>query len=237
MSSRFVRGWKAAPASLLKLVGASKLSVKTVLATNKRAAKDVFMTLGQGYERADIAEGKELAIVALTNLLEGKLDADDPYGRVLELILNHVARPLARTVRAEIYLGFTYHVPHVDMGCWNPALRALGLPTLAKLWARGNYPFPRARGTSGGDWPIWSVFDPKALRAIEAELAPLRRATLDAIPAKPLGEDADATRDELWQGLERLRDWVREVQKPERTATLGMTKTGNSLIYVMDGDQ
>jgi hypothetical protein len=242
MSDRFVRGWKASPAKLLKLVGTKVLTAKVVLASkaNKSCRQDVFMTFGQGYEREDVAEGKKLATTALTNLLEGKLDGEDEYGRVTELVLNHVARPLGGTERTDIYLGLTYHVPNDDSGRWNPFLKALKLPTLAKLWAADNYPFPKAKGRSDTDWPVWTVFDPAALKTIAAELKPLKRASLDALAAKTLSdepEDADETRDELWQGLERLRTWVAAAQKPERTETLGVAKTGNSLILTMDGDQ
>jgi len=242
MSDRFVRGWKASPAKLLKLVGTKVLTAKAVLDSkaNKSCKKDVFMTLGQGYDAEEIAEGKALATTALTNLLEGKLDKSDEYGRVLELVLNHAARPLAGSEKTDIYLGHTYHVPNDDHGRWNPLLKALKLPVLTKLWASDNYPFPKAKGRSDSDWPTWTVLDPAALKTIAAELKPLTRKALDALPAKILSDEeeyAGETRDELWQGLSRLRTWVATVQKSEKTETLGSAKTGNSLILAMDGDQ
>ena len=122
MSSRFVRGWKVDPKELLKLVGTKKVTAKQVLDSkaNTKTNKDVFMTLGQGYDKESIAEGKAVATLALKNLLEGKLDGGDQYGRVIELVLNHSAKPL----KGEIYLGYTYHVPGDEQGCWNGMLRA-----------------------------------------------------------------------------------------------------------------
>lgn len=242
MSDRFVRGWKASPAKLLKLVGTKVLTAKAVLASkaNKSCKQDIFMTLGQGYDAEEIAEGKELATTALTNLLEGRLDKSDEYGRVLELILNHAARPLAGSERTDIHLGHTYHVPNDDFGRWNPLLKALKLKTLAKVWASDNYPFPKAKGKSDSDWPVWTVLDPATLKLVAAELKPLTRKSLEVIPAEILADEAELageTRDELWRGLSRLRTWIATVQKPERSETLGTAKTGNSLILTMDGDQ
>src|SRR6185436_4900019 len=111
MSSRFVRGWKASPKKLLELVGTKKLTAKAVLAKAKKSnAKDVYMTLGQGYDDDSAAEGKVLATEYLTSMLEGKLDGSHEYGRVIELVLDHAAQPM----RGQIDLLHTYHVPSDD---------------------------------------------------------------------------------------------------------------------------
>ena len=224
MSSRFVRGWKASPKKLLELVGTKKLTAKTVLAkANKKNAKDVFMTLGQGYDDESAAEGKTLATEYLTSMLEGKLDKTHEYGRVIELVLDHAAEPM----RGEITLMDTYHLPSDDQGCWNPLLRALKLPTLAKAWAAPSFSFPRKTGGSDTDWPVWTEFAPKTLAAVADELEPLERASLDILADKLLGDDPVATRDELWDGLQTLATWVDHARrKPEA-----------SLVLVMDGDQ
>ena len=229
MSSRFVRGWDVSLSELRKK--RSTLRAEGVLASkvNARAKRDVFMTLGEGYEAADIAEGKVLAIAALTSLFGKRLDRDMEYeyARVLELVLNDVGVPFAKTEATEIYLGHTYHVPNDDPGCWNPFLRALGLPRLAAVWASDNLAFPWAEPLGTG-WPVWTVLAPKALPAIAAELAPLTRAHLDALPTEQLTDSpeyADETRDELWDGLVKLRKWI------------ARTTPGNSLVLAMDGDQ
>lgn len=244
MSSRFVRGWKASPARLLEFVGTRRLSPREVLESkhNRNTRQDVFVTLGEGEGREDIAAGKARALGTLMSLLEGRPKRAEAYeyARVLELVLNHVARPLAPTESREILLGATYHVPHDDFGCWNPFLRALGLPRLARLWAAQNFAFPWSRRPEKIDWPIWTVLDSATLPLIGAELRPLTRRHLDALPTRALADDpqgADGTRDELWQGLHRLRGWVETVQAPEPASTLGRSRRGNALILLMDGDE
>lgn len=235
MSSRFVRGWKASPHKLRALVGTRLVSPAKVLTSkaNARVRTDVFMTLGEGDDLEAMAEGRFLATEALTSLLHGPLDDSQHFGRVLELLLNHVARPLP----GELELGLTYHLPTDSPGCWNPLLRTLKLPTLAKWWAAENFVFP----SKGADWwPTWTAFDPKVLTAISNELAPLTRKALEKLPAAKLTDEpanAAAVRDELWAGLKALRGWVTTARARERTERLGLATDDNWLILSMDGDQ
>lgn len=215
----------------MNVVG-GELTAKAVLASkaNARTKRDVFMTLAESFEAEDVPEGKAAATTILRQLLEeGALDKKSAYeyARVLELVLNHVATPM----KDEITLADTYHVPHDAPGCWNPYLRALKMPRLAKLWAAENLHWPwKARSLAPG-WPIWTELSPAALPAIAAELKALKRADLDKLAPKTLSDDPDddddvqATRDELWQGLKQLRGWVAKVGK------------GKSLVLSMDGDQ
>ncbi len=111
MSDRFVRGWKVCPEKLQALVGKKQLSAKAVLASRRN--EDVLMTLGDEDEEA----GAKLAEAVLTAILHGPLKRDDAYeyGRVTELLLNHVAKPLGTD--DEIVLQATYHLPTPEFGC------------------------------------------------------------------------------------------------------------------------
>jgi hypothetical protein len=215
---------------LTAIVG-GKLTAKAVLASkaNARTKKDVFMTFAESFDPDDIPEGKEAATSTLRALLEdGALDRAHEYevARVLELILNHVGTPM----KDEIQLADTYHVPHSHSGCWNPYLRALRMPHLAKLWAAENLRWPWKRPLAPG-WPVWTELPPATLPMIAKELASVKRADLDKLAPKTLSHhpddarDVKATRDELWEGLTRLRGWIAKVPK------------GESLVLSMDGDQ
>jgi hypothetical protein len=234
MSERFVRGWVVSFSELRKVIGGA-LTAKEVLGckANTRTKRDVFMTLGECFEPDDkdgLREGREAATSTLRQLLEeGSLDRkrEYDYARVLELILNHVAKPMAD----EIVLANTYHAPHQDPGCWNPYLRKLRMPRLAKLWASENVRFPwKARALAPG-WPTWTEFAPTVLPVIAGELKAVKRADLEALARKTLSDDpeetdqVEATRDELWQGLSQLRKWIAKTGKHQ------------SLLLSMDGDQ
>lgn len=231
MSERFVRGWSVSIPQLTSVVGGD-LTAKAVLASkaNTRNKRDVFMTLAESSEPAGVREGKEAATVILRQLLEeGALEKKSTYeyARVLELVLNHVATPM----KDEIIVVDTYHAPHDAHGCWNPYLRALKMPRLAKLWAAENLRWPWKARALASYWPIWTELPPSALPAITAELRAVKRADLDKLAPKTLSDDPDdaddvqATRDELWQGLKQLRGWISKVGK------------GKSLVLSMDGDQ
>jgi hypothetical protein len=223
MSERFVRGWKGSAKELRALVGAKSLDARTVLKSkaNSRCREDVVMTLGDG----DEDEGREIAERALTEIFEGRLRPKGAYeyGRVTELVLNHTATLLG----PEILLQLTYHVPNDTPGRWNPMLKKLALPKLAKLWAATNLGFPWAKSKLG--WPTWTVFDEAASSAILAELKSITKKSLAALPDVLLADDSAADeaaecRAELWVGLKTLRSWL-------------MKARGSSLILSMDGDQ
>jgi len=238
MSERFVRGWKVSPEKLRALVGSKQLAVSDVLKSraNEDSLEEVVMTLGD----EDEEEGTEIVEEALTAILQGKLKSDQAYeyGRVTELLLNHVAKPLGN--EDEIVMQLTYHVPTEELGCWNPMLKALKLPKLAKAWARENFAFPWPSGKPRSDWPAWTLIEGAELDAIAAELKPLTRKQLDAVPSALMvddGSDATDTRDELWEGLKTLRKWVEKARGDERKDRLALAKQGNALLLVMDGDQ
>ena len=241
MSERFVRGWKVSPKKLLGLVGSKRWSAKDVLKSRANAAcrSDVFMTLGDGEE----AEGKATSEELVGAILSGKLDRQGGYGyaRVLELRLNHAARPLTRGPSSEILLQLTYAVPNDSHGRWNPILRALKMPKLAKAWASTNLAFPWSGSKGKVDWPVWTVLDDATLRAVAVELRGVTKARIDALPPKLLVEPSfdwlDDCRKELFDGLKRLAKWVDLARAPEKTEGPAWTKTGNALVLSMDGDQ
>ncbi|MCY1062751.1 hypothetical protein [Nannocystis sp. SCPEA4] len=238
MSDRFVRGWKVSPEKLQALVGKKQLEAKAVLESraNEESLEEVVMTLGDESEE----EGTKIAGDALAAIMGGELNSDDAYayGRVTELLLNHIAKPLAAD--DEIVMELTYHVPGAEFGCWNPLLKALKLRRLAKTWARGNFAFPWAKGKPRSDWPAWTLIAGDDLEVVAAELEPLTRKQLDALPVALLAHDeADAaeTRDELWEGLKTLRKWVKTARRDEKKERLGVAIQGNALVLLMDGDQ
>jgi hypothetical protein len=249
MSERFVRGWKVSPQKLNGLVGAKRLTARDILASkaNSKCLQDVLMTLGDG----DEDEGRQAAGSALTAILGGPLDSAQAYeyARVMEIILNHVGRPLATKYKAgfreptdQILLQLTYHVPNDSHGRWNPLLKACKLATLAKSWAALNVSFPW--GPAGQrpkvGWPVWTVFDEDVLPEITEELEQLTRECLDAMSDKILADNkvhAAACREEFWSGLKRLQAWVRSARAPEKAEGLGWAKQGNALMLLMDGDQ
>jgi hypothetical protein len=244
MSSRFVRGWKVSTARLQGLVGAGELSAIAVLSSkvNKRCLREVFVTLGEGEEREEVAEGRAMATEALCDLLQGKPKPGKAYeyARVTELILNHGARPLAATLSQEILLGHSYHVPNDDFGRWNPLLRACGMPQLARIWARNNFLFPWKSGKARVDWPSWTVIGPTALPGIAKELDLVKVDDLKRAADREWSDEeayVEASRKELWQGLQRLRKWVNVAMEPEDDPPMCCDKTGNALVLSMDGDQ
>lgn len=241
MSERFVRGWKVSPKKLLGLVGSNRWAAKDILKSRANASckSDVFMTLGDGEE----AEGKAQSEEFLGAILAGKLDPKRGYryARVLELLLNHAAIPISRGMSSEILLQLTYAVPNDTHGRWNPILRALKMPKLAKSWANPNLAFPWTGSKAKVDWPVWTVFDAAMLRDVSVELRSVTKARIDALPPKLLVEPSldwlDDCKKELFDGLARLRKWVDAARAPEKTQGPAWSKTGNALVLSMDGDQ
>jgi len=249
MSERFVRGWKVSLPKLQGLVGAKRLKASEILNSkaNAKCRSDVLMTLGEGDEK----DGAKIADRSLSALLAGKLDRKQAYeyARVMELLLNHVAQPLAtkyvakwREPQDQIALQWTYYAPTDSFGCWNPLLKRLELPKLAKAWAAPNVHFPwkPSKKAPAVDWPLWTYFDSKELDVLAKELSKLTRAGLKELPAKILVDEAkyaEQCRDELWTGLERLRDWIERARAPEKREGLAYDKQKNGLMLLMDGDQ
>lgn len=251
MSERFVRGWKVSLTKLQGLVGSSRVSVAEILesAANANCLEDVLMTLGDG----DQDEGRDIAESALTEILEGELTPrhSTRYARVTELVLNHAALPLANEYEEDlsepvdqIVLRLTYAVPNESHGRWNPLLEGCGLPKLADAWAAPSFDFPwgGSGGPAKGDWPwpVWTTFEPSALVALGEELAAITKQNLEALPAEVLADDeawVGESRDELWQGLTRLRTWLESARSAEDAEGLAWATRGNALVLVMDGDQ
>ncbi len=89
-------------------------------------------------------------------------------------------------------------------------------------------------------WPAWTWFRAEDLEAVAAELEPLTRKHLDALPDALLAEEseyAEETRDELWEGLKTLRKWVKSARSEEKTERLATATKGNALLLLMDADQ
>jgi hypothetical protein len=249
MAERFLRGWKVLPDRLLALVGSSRFTARHVLKSraNAKCLEDVLMTLGDG----DDVEGQRIAEGALGEMLEGKLRPNHAYeyARVLELLLNHTALPLAtdykrglREPQDQIWMQLTYSVPNDTFGRWNPLLKALGLPTLAKQWCSPNLGFPWKKGKlmSGVDWPAWTVWDAKTLTFLSAEIERLDKKHVSDLKGGLLSDDGQyvkETRAELWAGLTRLRSWIQRARGAEKREGEAWGKEGNALFLVMDGDQ
>ncbi len=244
MSERFLRGWKVSPEKLQALVGSRMLTAREILAsrTNAKLKRDVFMTLGEGDEREEVAEGRAMPEAALTAIFDGRLDSDDAYnyGRVLELVLNHSAKRAGKG--AAISIARTYHVPKAAPGCWNPLLEACGLSALAKAWASDNvfFPWSSAAGAGRTHWPLFTLFHPAVLDELAAELKSVPESHLELIPANLLAREEDGVepcREELRQGLRMLRGWINEARAPEPSEGLAVAQEGNALMLLMDGDQ
>ena len=227
MSERFVRGWKVAPRKLEALVGSKRLTAREVLASkaNARCKREVLMTLGDGDEKA----GRRAAESALGEIFSGGLDPerDYEYARVTELLLNHVARPLAiryatgwSEPQDQILLQLTYHVPNDSPGRWNPLLGAGKLPLLAKSWAAANvqFPWPKRR-KARAPWSVWTLWEGAEFAKLTGELHGVTTERLARVPAKLLADnDADVAdcRAELAAGLDRLRAWLETARAPEK---------------------
>jgi len=244
MAERIVRGWKVSLQKLAELVGSQCLTAREILTSelNSPCLEDVLMTLGEG----DAEDGTQIAEGALTAILAGKLEheAAYDYARVIEPLLNRVAIPLGNTEGDQILLQLTYYFPNDSHGRWNPVLQACNLPKLAVAWAAPNVDFPWT-GSAGPDredypWPVWTCFDVSMLPELAAELGRVTKQQIDALSVEILVEDresVDDCRNELWQGLQRLRGWIDRAQAPQEAEGVAWTKTGNVLMLVMDGDQ
>jgi hypothetical protein len=237
MSERFVRGWKVSLKKLSSLVGSRSLSAKDILKSgaNEDLVTDVFMTLGFGKKK----EGQSLATAALTDIFEGTLDPQrgSNYLRVLELLLSDVARPLDGTIE----LSLTNYLPNDSQGRLNPVLDILKLSSLAKAWAAPNVSFPwkSAKLAPHIAWPIWTSLEGRVLTDVRGELKGLVKGRLKEIPLDALAENekyADATREELWAGLQTLRAWVDKAVAKETKERSALAKDGNALLLSLDGD-
>jgi len=239
------------------IVGSRRFTALEVLeAAVPEAVKEIAMTLGGG----DLEGGRTEIAQALTDILGGTLEPSRAYGyaRATELVLDRVAEPLteyayeARTLRLRdreprdvrvlttaarasiLWVQLTYSLPNDSFGRWNPVLVELGLPTLARLWAQPNVSFPWAEleVSRDPDWPIRTAIGPGELSAVAGELAGLSRERLNTLPPRLLVEESfahllDEMREELHRGLELLTRWV----------AAAVTRTGSSLLLIMDGDQ
>jgi hypothetical protein len=243
MSSRFVRGWKVSTDRLLGLVGTGLLSAPDVLndRINKPVLRRVFVTLGEGDRHEDIVEGRTMTMDALRSLLEEKPKPHlaYEYAHVLELLLNHVAIPLAPNPSMQVSLPLTFPVTQEDIARWNSLFRSSGMPQLARVWSSANFPFPWKSGKARVTRPRWTVIAAGATEAIASELQGieerlLEQASLEGWPEDNLHEQD--IRKELWQALQRLQSWLDQVVKPEQSPPIACDTTGNSLLLLMDED-
>lgn len=223
MAERFVRGWIVDLAALNAVPGTGAPSPEELL---RGAEADLLMTLGRGDEEA----GEELVLEALTEIVSGELDPKRAYryARVSEVVLDWVGRRLD----GHVAMGLTYYLPGRSLGCWEPVLAALEMPTFAKIWAVENMLFPFARGGAAPtpiQWPIRTVLNSRDLDAVSVEMKGPIDSRIQCLPAELLGENDDrleSTRDELCSGLTRLRGWVEQAIAADR-----------ELVLIMDGDQ
>ncbi|MET7426743.1 hypothetical protein [Dactylosporangium sp. NPDC005555] len=119
---------------------------------------------------------------------------------------------------------------------WPPALKALGLPTLAAHWEQGNIAWPWPRGTSPrSSWPVVTELPPVVLEAVRAEFAASGwRSALEDLPYDALEvDDPEDVREELAENLEQLAAWLLVTPEPGRRC---VAPDGNSLVLIMDGD-
>lgn len=228
MSERFVLGFTLAPGALDALVG-SRRPLRAVLSKAPRAVR-------QGIEEQfEYDSGGELTPAAIVQeILSGELDREHAYeyARVVELLASAVGKPLGT-----IEVVLSYSLPNDSAGRWNPVLKQLGLPALAKAWAAPNLRFPWAKRVREKglkrvlpDWPFRTVLDTKALSTLSRELASPWRARLDALGAKWLVDRHDEwleeLRAELGAGLATLARWVKAARGKRQ-----------ELLLIMDGDQ
>ena len=120
MSERFVRAWVVDEVDLDRLRANGNVGASDVLGSvaNAKCLEDVTASFG-----------KHSPGVIVSELLAGPLDAArvTHYRRAMELLLNHIAQPLAvtyvddwREPTDQILLQCTYMVPNDSHGRWNP---------------------------------------------------------------------------------------------------------------------
>lgn len=235
MSERFVESFLVSPQKLAGLVGTHlEFERMKKSAKNKHVFSETAETLGEG----DEDEGRELVDAGLEQLSAGKPDPENAYEltRLTTLVLHAFAEPLKPSLMETNFL------PADDFGLWNPAFRALKMPTIAKSWGQSSLAFPFKKRTKKTqvEWPIMTLVEAPELLRWKAELDTPWRAALKTLPPTALDPDqpdnADEIRDELKRGLAVLEKWVETALKPTKLRP-AVDKTGNALVLVLDGDQ
>ncbi|MBL8909991.1 MAG: hypothetical protein JNM17_04715 [Archangium sp.] len=218
MSERFVFVMSVPVGGLEKLVG-SKLKASKVLSKAPKAFRD---ELGDFFEDEELGDPAEL----LQEILDGKPNKDHAYeyGRLVEVVSCAIGKRLD-----VIEVVMTYGMPKGGDGCWNRALKLIGLPLVAKHWGADNLFFPWTKDVrrSVSDWPIRTRWSPQLCKQLLGQLETNWPRVLAGLSPKVLAdaaEYADDTREELERGLKRL--------------TKCLTKAkNNELVLVMDGSQ
>ncbi|MFT3709360.1 MAG: hypothetical protein QM817_17110 [Archangium sp.] len=218
MSERFVFVMSVPPGALEQLVG-SKLKASKVLSKAPKAFRD---ELADFFEDEDLGEPAAL----LQEILDGAPNKEHAYeyGRLVEVVSCALGKRLD-----VIEVVMTYGMPKGGDGCWNRALKAIGLPLLAKHWGADNLYFPWAKDVrrSVSDWPIRTRWSPAVCKSILAELKTNWPRVLQGLSPKVLADAADYaddTREELERGLKTLRSCLTKAKN-------------NELVLVMDGSQ
>ncbi|MFO0596673.1 MAG: hypothetical protein U0228_15255 [Myxococcaceae bacterium] len=222
MSERFVFVMSVPAGGLEGLVG-SKLKASKVLAKAPRAFR---AELADFFDEEGLGDPAQL----VQEILDGapqKAHAYE-YGRLVELLACALGKRLA-----VLEVVLTYGLPKGGDGCWNRALKAIGLPLLARHWAADDlhFPFRAPVRRSVSDWPIRTRWSPTLQKSLAAELQSGWRKKLAALDRRvlvePRDEDfVDDTRAELQRGLLALQRCLKTT-----------VKRGDELVLVMDGSQ
>lgn len=237
MSERFVEGFLITPTKLAALHGTPALSHAAVEKVLKKKSiwTDIAMTFGDG----DEDEGSPSVVEGLDALAAGKLPKVSYPERLTQLVLHAYGQRLKPEIME------SNHLPADDDGLWSPAFAALGMPTIAKQWARSNLAFPTKKAmTSGFGWPVLTVVEPASLAKWKAELATPWRKKLQTLPNSTFDPDADdddedafMSREEIEAGIAVLEKWVKVATAPTTSKAKAVGKSGNALVLILDGDQ
>jgi hypothetical protein len=235
VAERNVHGFVVSPDRLRRLVG-SGLDAEALMT----GVSDRFVAMFD--EQFD---GQLGLVDCVAEVLHGRLEEIHAYAyaRVVEPLLTMVAEPMVTERRGQIFMIDTYSLPNDDFGCWNPVLQALGLDHLAALWALDNcaFPWPPHSPVTAG-WPCITALAVPDLTRIRGELDSDWRPRLAALPDDILADDGDQdeaqdSRDELTDGLNKLQKWVQRALRPADSPRRCVDPTGNTLVLVMDGSQ
>ncbi len=224
MSERFLIGYSIDLAKLRAMLGTPALAPKAIRAKASKAnLGDIDMKLGDG----SIKAGKPLVDAALVQLATNKLATADAYAlvRATQLVIDAYGKALG-----------VAEVPFIEShssGLMNPVFKALGMPTLAKLYGRASLAFPFKRAANAG-WPIAMAVEGAPLAACAAELASPWKGKVGGLAARLFTDKQHGTspgsiddqKHELVPMLAKLEKWTASAAKAKRT-----------LVMYLDGDQ